>query len=875
LLFESTDASMSKFLRLLQSARATGASFRFAPNPWVVLALGAALALAAWWETDHTIRSRAEEGFVVEKERTQEAIVNRMQAYQQVLTAGASFFAVKEQVSRADWAVFVAKLRMSEQYPGIQGTAFAQHLRHADKAKHIAQIRATGLSEYDVRPPGDREEYVVILYIEPFVGRNQRVVGFDMYSNDVRRMAIEQARDTGVPSMSGKVVLAGEKPEDKPPGFVMYMPVYERAKAIETTEDRQAALRGFVFAPFRMHDLMSGILGRDEPAIRFAIFDGESESAEAVLYDSAAANPGELSVSTSRFRRSTRVEIAGRTWTLQFTGTPAFEAAIDRGKPLIVLLGGMLIALLMAAVAGAARLIRYEAQRFRDFAELGSDWFWEQDEQLRFTYVSPRVTEAVGVRVDELIGRTRRDIVGPIIQASDDTERHLAALERHEPFKDVEVSAVGAAGEARVARLSGKPVIADSGAFAGYRGVGRDITVERQRESELDRTRTEAEAASRAKSDFLAMMSHEICTPMTAIIGMGGLLRDTTLDAEQRQYVDTIRTAGDALLGLTNNVLDLSKLEAGQMEFEESRFDILSLSQGIVDLVRPTAEAKSVRVDLVPSPGMPRLFMGDSGRIRQIMLNLAANAVKFTDKGSVTIGIAVARRPDNRHDVRVEVTDTGIGIDPKDVERLFQRFSQVGTSIARRFGGTGLGLSIARELVHRMGGDIGVSSVAGQGSRFWFVLPLMAAEAPRLTVATNEGRQQAAARKLKVLIAEDSPTSQKFIQIVVEAAGHSTKSVSDGELAVAATSQEAFDVILMDVQMPSVDGFEATRRIRARGGHWATVPIIAMTANVLPEVMTQCSEAGMTDYIAKPFQRDMLEHRLARIASRPASPVPS
>ncbi len=865
---------MMLFSRSSKALRAAAERIRIFPNPWLILVLGAAVTFGAWWETRRTIEQNAHEAFAVEIGQVQSAILNRMHAYRQMLTAGASFVAIKGQVSRDELAAFIEKLGIAEQYPGMQGTGYAQYVRHKDKAAYIAAIRASGLPEYDIRPPGERAEYVVILYNEPFVGRNQKVLGFDMYANEVRREAIERARDLALPAMSGKVVLAGEKPEAKSPAAILNVPVYEKNRPLATVAERQAALRGFVFAPFRMHDLMAGIIGREKPSIRFAIFDGAAEAAETLMYDSAATVPGQLTASDSRFQHMASVEIAGRTWSMRFTGTAEFDAAVDRDKPLIVLGGGLVISLLTAAVAAAARRARHEAQRFRDFAELGSDWFWEQDEARRFTYISPRFIEFIGVQSGEFIGRSRREIVGRYIRPGEDIERHLAAIDRGEPFQNVEMTAISARGE-RIARLSGKPILSQDGRFAGYRGVGHDVTEERRRERELEAARVAAESASRAKSDFLTMMSHEIRPPMTAIIGMGGLLLDTPLAPNQRQYADTIRTAGDTLLSLTNNILDLSKLEAGQLDFEESRFDLASLAQGVVDMTKSIAGRKTLDIHLQIDPAAPRWFLGDSGRIRQILLNLAANAVKFTDRGSVTIRTGAVRRADARHDVRIEVIDTGIGIESNDIERLFQPFTQGDASITRRFGGTGLGLSIARELVVCMGGDIGAASEPGKGSTFWFTLPLLSADAPRATAATGAMRSpDAAARRLRVLIAEDNLNSQKYVQIVVETAGHRADTVLDGKEAVRAAAENVYDVILMDVQMPNLDGFEATRRIRAMGAAAATLPIIAMTASVLPEVVAKCREAGMNDYIAKPFHRETLEYRLARIAASLALPEP-
>ncbi|MCX7355922.1 MAG: ATP-binding protein [Alphaproteobacteria bacterium] len=260
---------------------------------------------------------------------------------------------------------------------------------------------------------------------------------------------------------------------------------------------------------------------------------------------------------------------------------------------------------------------------------------------------------------------------------------------------------------------------------------------------------------------------------------------------------------------------------------------------------------------------MPRWFTGDSGRVRQVLLNLASNAVKFTESGQVRIDLHATSATDGRTEVRLDVTDTGIGIAEQDHDRLFRPFSQVDSSISRRYGGTGLGLSISRELVHRMDGQIGFESQPNKGSRFWFTLPLPRAEPPppiALPVAAG-----ADARRLRVLVAEDSPTNQKYIQIVLERAGHRVDVVANGLEAIEAVGRVPYDVVLMDVQMPEMDGLEATRRIRAMNGMPAQVPIVAMTANAGNDIVERCLDAGMTDYISKPFRSQTIGEHLARL----------
>jgi PAS domain S-box-containing protein len=509
----------------------------------------------------------------------------------------------------------------------------------------------------------------------------------------------------------------------------------------------------------------------------------------------------------------------------------------------------------------------FDSERaFRFVAEHTSDMVIRSRIGSGITFASPASRSILGYTPDEIVGMAPADLV-----VEEDVLRIRALLQ--ERIKGGElISSTGY--EYRARRKDGRIVWLEANPRLVLNGAGqlteivdvvRDISARKEAETALVQARQEAEAASRTKSEFLANMSHELRTPLTSILGFSHLIgRGGGLSEADRSHLDLIRSAGETLLAVVNDILDFSKIEAGALQLTTETFPVAELGRGVVALLGAQADAKDLRLTCDTPEGI--YLSGDAARLRQVLLNLVSNAVKFTERGEVAVNLNV--EPDgDRAWLSVEVRDTGVGLDPAQIDRMFDRFTQADGSVSRRYGGTGLGLSISRRLVEMMGGEIGAESDGRTGSTFRFRVPLSAVESPAETRAPQS--PAAPDRRLRVLLAEDNAANRALIAALTAQLDIELHMVENGAQAVSAIQSEDYDLVLMDMQMPVMDGPSASRAIRGLSGPASRTPIVALTANVLPEQIEQCRASGMEGHVAKPVDPRTLFAAIAEHA-RPA-----
>jgi PAS domain S-box-containing protein len=518
----------------------------------------------------------------------------------------------------------------------------------------------------------------------------------------------------------------------------------------------------------------------------------------------------------------------------------------------------------------ALQALQSSEEKFRQLAENIREVFWIKNAGSdEFLYVSPAYEQVWGRTCTSIYQdpASRLEAIHP-----DDLEQCRVSFAKQMRGEDAE-------SEYRILTPDGQekwildrafPIRDQDGHLNRLVGIAEEITERKRYEKELISARVDAEAANQTKSRFLANMSHEIRTPMNGVLGMNQLLLSTVLTPEQRRYVEVVQTSGRALLALIDDILDLSKIEAGKISLEKQILNVRQVLADVIFLLQDRVTAKGLEVLSCVSPDVPQLVKGDAHRLRQILTNLTANAVKFTDHGEVTFNVELLSESNRIATVRFAITDTGIGIRPDQLTTLFLPFVQADTSTTRKYGGTGLGLTISKQLVELMGGKIGVNSREGHGSTFWFTAVFESAIAGERVSAGEQAEdliiepsvETTIGHGERILVAEDNHTNQLVVLAQLQKLGYSADAVSNGAEAVEAVTCGGYDLVLMDCEMPVMDGYEATRRIRK--SLQMGIPVVALTADAMSSARERCLNEGMNDYLAKPLELPRLAEALAK-----------
>jgi len=515
-------------------------------------------------------------------------------------------------------------------------------------------------------------------------------------------------------------------------------------------------------------------------------------------------------------------------------------------------------ALVEAKVAQQA--LRESEIRMKGILDFASSNFVVKDANLKYMLVNQAFADARGLEIDEIVGKSVYEIYDPSTAAElDRIDRQVVQTGRALKFEHSYFQHDGVKREILVEKY---PVFDESGALVAIGKIGTDITARKQAEQALQIAKEEAEQLADAKSDFLAVISHEVRTPMNGVLGMARLLADTDLDSEQTEFAETIVQSGESLLGILNDLLDISKLEAGKLQIEEISFDPQSAIYEAVAVLKARAKEKGIALKFDKVGELPRAVFGDPHRTRQVLLNLISNGIKFTYEGSVTVKLEAEKLNDQEVELILSVTDTGVGIPKATQEKIFASYTQGSVEVARKYGGTGLGLSICRQLVVLMGGQLSLESTVGRGSCFTLRIPMRLSKVDDVQVQTksvaHDPKPVPFVQSKRVLLVEDNLVNKRVGVAMLAKAGHHSDVAENGEQAVKMCAENHYDLILMDRHMPRMDGIEATRVIRRMSGHGAVVPIIGVTASANKCEIDECLEAGMDDVIIKPVNPDEL-----------------
>ena len=885
----------------------------------VPLGVTFAVTIAAFAYASHWERERARAEFERQAADMSRAIEQHLASYVEGFRSIAALYAGSHEVQREEFCAFVSGLLA--RHPGIRGVSWHPRVLDAEREHFEAKIRGQGYPEFRIAElrggeliaAARRSEYAPVLYIVPG-GGNEVMLGYDSASRAERRAALDAIRDSGELAFTDQVRL----PLAHADGVLVFVPVYRNGRPHDAIAERRENLVGFIGGAVVLEDVLSIAIGA--PDVKGIALWLENDRAPDGKRRLAGHSRG---AGSGGFAFSHALAVPGLAWTVHAARDGQSLVAQRSPSAWFVLLGGLLLdsllgTFLLILTGRTARIESLVSERTQQLSqtmdaleqELRERELAEQalrSSENQFRSVTESANEAIVIAgadgrilrwnqaAQHCFGYSEAEALGePVGLLIPERLRaaHEAGVERLRRGgvpqlidRTLEMPGLRKDGSEVPLEISLSTWSSDGGTY--YCGILRDITERQRAELELQRAKEAAEAGNRAKGDFLANMSHEIRTPMNAVIGMTGLLLGTPLDERQREFVETIRISGDHLLTVINGILDLSKIESGNLELETSGFEVRRCVEEAIELIAPRALEKGLALRRSVGDEVPRFVSSDAGRLRQVLVNLIDNAVKFTERGSVEVEVAARESGDGPRaecELHFLVRDTGCGIPSREFERLFEPFTQADASVTRRFGGTGLGLTISRRLCERLGGRIWVESEVGRGSTFHFTITASVESPPELAAAEwtparsrERALPSAESHRLRILLGEDNAVNQKVARLLLEQLGYANVDVAgNGIEVIAALERQTYDVVLMDVQMPEMDGIDATHWIRER---WKRGPrIIAMTAHALTGDRERCLAAGMDGYLPKPIQSAELESELRRVcaggAARPAARAP-
>ncbi len=860
--------------------------------PWVAgLALSLAVGALCYRVAAGAIEDDARRRFETVARLAQERVSNAVASYARVVRGMSALHAAGEgPLTRLRLRRYVEALDLPAQFPAIEAVSFIAHVPDARREAFIAGVRAdrsvdpAGYPNFDIRPPGRRPWYAVITWVEPAKQPNDRV-GVDIAAQPHIAALVARARDRGSISASGNPVrLQYPTPHT---ALGMREPLYLGGTVPATLEERRARYIGSIGIAFSVDDLVRRALGPERRLpVALSLYSETGPAASRPASGVPALDPRDRLLvgpdvrgqpaPAGRFTTLLPIDYVGTRWKAHFSADRvAMAVGTERYLPLLAFGSGFGVSLLGFALFFNLVRSRRAALDQRLLLDSVLDnldaYVYLKDSARRFRYVNAKSAALIGRPAAEIAGQRDLDVL-PQAFADQMWERDQAALERGErhacqaelPLPDGIVHQM----------WSVRVPLYPEGEMPAVLCISTDVTA-------LHELKARADAANRAKSDFLSNMSHEIRTPMNSIIGMTHLALHAhpALDPQLRGYLDKIYHSGQHLLGIINDILDFSKIEAGKLELAASSFMLDAVMRNVEQQLGQAAGAKGLGFELEVAPELMRPLRGDPLRLEQVLLNFAGNAVKFSERGRIRLRARLEHAFGPELLVRFEVQDNGVGIEPDKLATLFTPFQQADPSATRRHGGTGLGLVISKQLAELMRGEVGVDSEPGRGSTFWFTARLGlddgAPGAPGGLGAAPVAPAAHAARLdgCAVLLVEDNSFNQQVGRELLHQAGAKVSVAGNGEEALAAMARERFDCVLMDVQMPVMDGLEATRRIRQDPRLRDTL-VIAMTANAGLEDRARCLQAGMDEFLSKPVVPELLAATIARCLGRSAAPAP-